>query len=295
MRRYTIFLLASLAWLFSSVSHASDTAHSDITLAVREQRLIIENFDRVRDVAGFPVVAVAFESALTPYLTQDPGFNGRFPQGDLVIGYRIASALRKWDVSQQVWLEGGFDERLLLSKSGVTTIVSATEGQDARGLVGAVGSTRELHSHVTFQMAKLSGLPDDGAYLLVLMLSATDKDGSTPRYTPSAPFVLALHVNATGRFDEAAFDNALARYAASYLPPFAPARIDALFDWAEAQYVELFPHRAMSRGLFGYHARCYDNGLCLGARDDGVYLSGGVFGARFEVGRLRDYLRASGL
>lgn len=79
-------------------------------------------------------------------------------------------------------------------------------------------------------------------------------------------------------------------------PSLDKTKVDALFNWAEAQYVDLFPHAAESVEIFGYYARCYNNGVCVGAKDGRIHATGGSFGPGIiDVGGLEEFFSIAGI
>jgi len=77
---------------------------------------------------------------------------------------------------------------------------------------------------------------------------------------------------------------------------FNKARVDRLFDWAETYYPALFPFSAQSFEVFGYYARCYGNGFCIGAKDNSVFGTGGPWGSDItNLGRIVDFYNFAGI
>lgn len=83
---------------------------------------------------------------------------------------------------------------------------------------------------------------------------------------------------------------------AAETPQLDKDRVDRLFDWAESYYPGLFPFSAESFDIFGYYARCYGDGFCIGAKDGHVFGTGGPWGAEIkDLGRLEDFYGFAGL
>ncbi|GAB4261818.1 MAG: hypothetical protein Kow0065_12420 [Methylomicrobium sp.] len=74
-------------------------------------------------------------------------------------------------------------------------------------------------------------------------------------------------------------------------PPMDSAKINALFDWAETTYPELFPEQSVSFEKEGFYMRQYaTTGYALSVKNDRVYLSGGQFGSLTDIGSLEHWL-----
>lgn len=91
----------------------------------------------------------------------------------------------------------------------------------------------------------------------------------------------------------------------SFINRTPKAKIDALFDWAETSFPELFPNRATSFEVDGYYARYYPaTKTHLGVKDAtidqktvaNIYVRGGSFGNNIVlIGKLDDYLEKAGI
>ncbi|MFU8789361.1 MAG: hypothetical protein ACNA7G_10045 [Methylobacter sp.] len=296
MKRLKLILPLLLAGLMGANAFAATVAHSDIELALQNNKIIIDPHHEALQVGNAKLYEVSFDNSLTPFVTKDPGFGGSgFSVAGSLIGYTIENTLKKWDKHSHQWLSTGFNERIAITKTNTVNRVSATEGINVRGLISQVNTAGEIHTHLSFEIDKADASnPDDGAYLLEMSLFGTEADGVTALYEPSDKIYLAFHLNAGDTFGEEDFEHALEELGTEQQALDAP-RVDALFSWAEAVYIDLFPNHESSRYIFGYYARCYDNGICLGAKDGHVFVSGGSFGALTEVGSLHTFFDEAGL
>lgn len=78
-------------------------------------------------------------------------------------------------------------------------------------------------------------------------------------------------------------------------PPMDLAKVNALFDWAEMTYSELFPEHVVSSQVNGFYVRYYPStNHYLGVKNHRVYVSGGQFGALSDVGSLEYWLNVKG-
>ncbi len=72
--------------------------------------------------------------------------------------------------------------------------------------------------------------------------------------------------------------------------------VDKLFNWAESNYPNFFPHASTSFIALGYFARCYQKGVCAGVKDDYIFAIGGKFGADILLlGKFSAYTVQAGL
>ncbi len=286
-------VLAALIGLFSLTVQAQ--VHSDIELEVQTNRIVIDPEGEVEKVSGYALFESEFDNALTPFTTNEPGLDGHdFEPGDL-LQYRIESGLRKWDAETGAWLDRGFDERLTISGSGASNTVSANTGRFAEGIIDIIEADGGVHRDLAFNLNRADdGAPDDGAYLVLLSLFGTEADGKTPAYAPSEPFWLALHLNAQGTFPEDDFETALESLPEDGDDSVDPAPIEALLNWAEDSFPELFSEGQTTQTVFGFQGRCYNNGVCIGVRDGFVYASGSGFGSLWNAGTLKFWLSQAG-
>ncbi|MDT8407718.1 MAG: hypothetical protein RQ715_10750 [Methylococcales bacterium] len=287
-------LLAVLLGLFSLTVQAQ--VHSDIELEVQTNRIVIDPEGEVEKVSGYALFESEFDNALTPFTTREPGLDGAgFNPGDL-LQYRIESGLRKWDAETGAWLDGGFDERLSISGNEASNTVSANTGRFAEGIIDIIEADGGVHRDLAFNLHRTDdGVPDDGAYLVLLSLFGTEADGKTPAYAPSERFWLALHLNAQGTFPENDFETALESLSEGGADSVDPARIEALLNWAEDNFPELFSEAKTTQTVLGFQARCYNNGVCIGVKDGFVYASGSGFGSLWNAGTLKFWLSQAGL
>jgi len=68
--------------------------------------------------------------------------------------------------------------------------------------------------------------------------------------------------------------------------------IDRIYDFAQAQYPQLFNNKTTSSSLYGYRLRAYPSGVVIAARDGRIYVLGGPFGSLLlDVGAAASYLK----
>ncbi len=75
---------------------------------------------------------------------------------------------------------------------------------------------------------------------------------------------------------------------AKFVPVNRYADVDKVFDWAEKQYSALLSPPAVSRLGSGYYYRCYTGAVCIGAKNDTLFLY--QAGKIQTVGTTADYL-----
>ena len=237
---------------------------------------------------------ISFTDSFTPYRMGDAGFTGLgFDQGGIV-AYQTESTLLKWSEEQSQWQQEGFDEQAVISRLADENIVTDEEGNGLQGFIATLTTSSSFEAHPTFQIKKTDGsLPDDGAYMVFINILGLDESGERILYKPSAPFALVFHINAQVSFDRLALSETLKVVPEIQLNDYN--RIDTLFDWAESQFKELFPHPAESRFISGFYARCYDNSVCVGSKDGEIYTAGGVQGDIVEHGSIAIFYDLAGL
>ncbi|GAB4266583.1 MAG: hypothetical protein Kow0065_17380 [Methylomicrobium sp.] len=238
--------------------------------------------------------------------TDSPGFQahpGDLTEGELV-RYQAVGVLSYWDPVTERWhsppadvrirLAGGFDLQsdqscgLVIcppkTVSGFTLYTSGGLAGNASLLVGEARRDGSFHSHLDWFLESSSGTQGGpaGAYLVEM------KVFSEQRSEPSKPFFILFNHDLT----DAQFQTAVSMR----VLPHLEGRIDALYDWAENHFPELFPHTGHSQYLFGYYARCYDNSVCIGTQHGKVWATGGPFGTGIvEVGSVEYFLNEAGL
>lgn len=236
-----------------------------------------------------------------------PGFEGI--AGDLNAGDRVhyvaSSRLSFWNPAERQWslapegirirLAGGLDLQPDQSCGQVFCLPKAVEGftifnrQGVSGInsliVGEARPDGSLHTHLDWILETEQGAPNGpiGAYLVELSIR-------TDAYpTPSAPFwIMFNHSLPITEFQQAVADRVLKT-------SIDTALADKLFDWAESNYLSLFPNKTTSFIAVGYYARCYQNGTCVGVRDNYVFAVGGEFGANVvNLGEFSSLLKLAG-
>lgn len=260
----------------------------------RDGKIEVDTMRQGRTLGNHTTFVINFTDSLIPYRMGDAGFTGSgFDQGG-IISYQIESTLLKWSETDLQWLQEGFDEQLVISRLSVENTVTDKTGTGLQGFITNLTTSSSFEAHPVFKIQKTDeSLPDDGAYMVFINILGFDETGETILYKPSVPFALTFHINAQAGFDKLALSEALKVTPEIELNDYN--RMDALFDWAESQFIELFPHTAGSRFLFGYYARCYNNTVCLGSKDGKIYTTGGVFGGITEHGPINAFYESAGL
>ncbi|SEN46695.1 hypothetical protein SAMN05216325_11946 [Nitrosomonas marina] len=260
----------------------------------RDGKIVVDTMRQGRALGDHTAFVINFTDSLTPYRMGDAGFTGSgFDQGG-IISYQIESTLLKWSETESLWLQEGFDEQLVISRLSVENTVTDKTGTGLQGFITNLTTSSSFEAHPVFKIQKTDeSLPDDGAYMVFINILGFDETGEAILYKPSVPFALTFHINAQAGFDKLALSAALKVVPEIELNDYN--RMDALFDWAESQFIELFPHTADSRFLFGYYARCYNNSVCLGSKDGKIYTTGGVFGGITEHGPINAFYESAGL
>ncbi len=265
----------------------------NMAFAWRDGIIEIDTARQGRALGNHTAFILPFTDSLTPYRMGDSGFTGSgFDQGGIV-SYQTESTLLKWSAEQSQWLQEGFSEQVKISRLADENIVTDTEGNGLQGFIAQLTSS-VFEAHAIFQIQTTDGsLPDDGAYMVFINILGVDDAGEHILYRPSEPFALVFHINAQSSFNNLALSEALKVMPEVRLNDYN--RIDTLFDWAESQFNELFPHAAESRFISGFYARCYDNAICVGSKDGKIYTAGGIFGDITEQGAIENFYDTAGL
>ncbi len=183
----------------------------------------------------------------------------------------------KWSEEQSQWLQEGFSEHIAISRLADENIVTIKEGKGLQGFIATLTTSSTFEAHPVFRIQKTNGsIPDDGAFMVIINILGLDDSGEHILHKPSNPFALVFHINTQENFGLMALSEALKVAPEIQLNDYN--RIDTLFDWAELQFNHLFPHFADSRFISGFYARCYQNGVCVGIKDNHIFAVGGEFG-----------------
>lgn len=262
----------------------------------------------IDQLTGTPIYVSEFSIFPDRTAIDSPGFEGL--EGDMISGDRVrylaSGHLGYWSAESGKWslapedvrirLAGGLDLQPNQDCGQVFCIPKAVEGFtlfDRRGvssasslIVGEVRLNGSLHTHLDWiiESGQSAAAAPIGAYMVELRL-ITDNypEPSDPLWImfnhglPLADFQQAV----AGRVLQASIDTGLA---------------DRLFDWAESNYPSLFSHASTSFIASGYYARCYQNGVCAGVKDNHIFAIGGDFGDRIvTVGELDALATQAGL
>jgi len=292
LNKYSLFF-AGILLFFGSVMAVAHEGEPNMAFAWRDGKIEIDIQRKGRPLADYTAFVIPFTDTFRPYFMGDSGFTGvNFDQGGIA-SYQTESTLLKWSAEQSQWLQEGFPEQLVISRLGGDTLVTTTEGNGSLGFIANLRSTN-FETHPVFRMQKPDETPPkDGAYLVFMTILGVDDAGEHILYKPSEPFALIFHLNVQQNFNNQALVQALQTEPQVVLNDYD--RMDALFDWAETQYSELFPHSAASRFISGYYARCYDNAICVGSKDGHVYTADGISGALAGHGPIETFYDAAGL
>ncbi len=288
------YVFVGLFLFFFNVMAMAHEGEPNMAFAWRDGKIEIDIRHQGRLLGDHTAFVIPFADALSPYRMGDSGFTGiDFDQGGIV-GYQTESTLLKWSNEQSQWLREGFSEQLMISRLSDEKIVTDKQGNGLQGFIAKLTSSSNFEAHAIFRIENPEGSsPDDGAYMVFINILGLDESGERILYKPSDPFALVFHINAQKNFDSLALSQALKVTPEVNLNDYN--RLDALFDWAESQYGQLFPHAAESRFLFGYYARCYDNSVCVGSKDGKIYTAGGILGDITEQGSIEAFYSHAGL
>ncbi len=241
-----------------------------------------------RALGNHTAFVIPFTDSFTPYRMGDAGFTGSGFDQSGIASYQTESTLLKWSQEQSQWLSEGFAEQLVISRLADENIVTDNEGNGLQGFIASLTNSSVFEAHPVFQIQKSDGsLPDDGAYMVFINILGLDESGENILYKPSVPFALVFHINAQTNFGLLALSDALNVVPEVRLNNYD--RMDTLFNWAESQFNDLFPHPAESRFMFGFYARCYDNAVCVGSKDGKIYTAGGILGDITEHGAIETF------
>lgn len=242
-------------------------------------------------LTGTPIYVSEFIIFPDRTAIDSPGFES--VAGDMTAGdrvrYRASGHLSFWNPDSPQWtlapegiqirLAGGLDLQPNQDCGQVFCIPKAVEGftifsrhgvSSATSLiVGEVRTDGSLHTHLDWIIESNQGTPNApiGAYMVELQL-ITDSypvpsDSLWIMFNNGLP-LQDFQQAVAGRVLQSNTDTTLA---------------DKLFGWAESNYPSLFPHTATSFIALGYYVRCYQNGACVGIKDNHVFAVGGAFGA----------------
>lgn len=321
------WLMVSWLWLVPIVSQAQPF-HQDIEVRIVDQRLVTDFCKRSDMCSIFGIEFLGLPEGKLPHdhLTGRPIYVTKFinfpgviaidspgffaAEGDLgageIVRYQASGHLAYWSPELQRWtlapqgtqirLVGGLDLQPDQSCGLVFCPPRVIEGFTSyrrEGIGGApsliVGETQPngaLHSHLDWFLESGQGVAGGppGAYMVEMRLF------SEQHPVPSELlYILFNHALSESEFQQAVTARVLQ-------PSIDPVRTDKLFDWAEVNFPDLFPHPANSFIALGYYARCYQSGVCVGVKDDHIFATGGAFGAGIvEVGELTALLNQAGL
>lgn len=289
-----VLLFIELFLLFFSVMAIAHEGEPNMAFRWNDNNIEVDTQRQGRALGDYTAFVISFTDSFTPYRMGDAGFTGSgFDQGGIV-AYQTESTLLKWSEEQSQWLKDGFAEQVEISRLADENIVTDEEGNGLQGFIATLTNGSSFEAHPVFQIKKTDGtLPDDGAYMVFINILGLDESGERILYKPSIPFALVFHINAQANFDRLALSQTLKVVPEIQLNDYN--RIDALFNWAESQFKELFPHPAESRFIFGYYARCYDNSVCVGSKNGEIYTTSGVLDDIVEHGSIETFYDLAGL
>ena len=262
----------------------------------------------IDQLTGTPIYVSEFIIFPDRTAIDSPGFEsiaGDMTGGDRV-RYRASGHLSYWGSDKRQWslapegiqirLAGGLDLQPNQDCGQVFCIPKTVEGftifsrhgvSSASSLiVGEVRSDGSLHTHLDWIVESNLGTPNApiGAYMVELQL-ITDSypepsDSLWIMFNNGLP-LQDFQQAVAGRVLQSNTDTTLA---------------DKLFGWAESNYPALFPHAATSFIALGYYARCYQNGSCVGVKNNHIFAIGGEFGANIvTLGEFDAFAAQAGL
>ncbi len=248
----------------------------------------------IDQLTGTPIYVSGFSIFPDRTAIDSPGFES--VAGDMTAGDRVrylasghlsywSTESRQWTLapeSIQIRLAGGLDLQPNQDCGQIFCIPKTIEGftifnrhgvSSASSLiVGEVRSDGSLHTHLDWIIESNLGTPNApiGAYMVELQLITDNypvpSDSLWIMFNNGLPLT-DFQQAVAGRVLQSNTDTALA---------------DKLFNWAESNYPALLPHAATSFIALGYYARCYQNGTCVGIKDNHVFAIGGEFGANIN-------------
>lgn len=245
----------------------------------------------IDQLTGTPIYVSEFIDFPDRTAIDSPGFEGM--AGEMSAGDRVrylaSGHLSHWNPEEQHWtlapegiqirLAGGLDLQPDQNCGQIVCIPKSVEGftlfnrhgiSSAPSLiVGEARSDGSLHTHLDWIIESSQGLPiaPVGAYMVELQLI-------TDHYpVPSETlWIMFNHGLPLADFQKAVAARVLQSNIDTTLA-------DKLFNWAESNYPNFFPHASTSFIALGYYARCYQNSVCVGVKDDHIFALGGEFGA----------------
>lgn len=241
-------------------------------------------------LTGTPIYVSEFSIFPDRTAIDSPGFEGL--EGDLTPGdkvrYLAGGHLSYWSAEKRQWtlapegiqirLAGGLDLAPNQDCGQVFCIPQTEEGftlfnrhgiDSASSLiVGEVRPDGSLHTHLDWIIESSEGISNApiGAYMVELRLM-------TDTYPePTEPlWIMFSNGLALEDFQQAVAERVLQSNTDTALA-------DKLFDWAESNHPSLFPNAATSFITLGFYARCYQNDVCVGIKDNHIFAVGGEFG-----------------
>ena len=313
--RYSAISILSGVFLLNSMALFAGELHQHIEVTIVDQR-VQASFCRpekgcslvkpetlglpagqmpVDQLTGIPIYVSEFSIFPDRIAIDSPGFEGL--EGDMMPGDRVkylasghlsywSPEKRQWSLASegtQIRLAGGLDLEPNQDCGQVICIPNTVEGftlfnrdgvDSASSLiVGEVRPDGSLHTHLDWIIESDQGASNapTGAYMVELHLI-------TETYpAPSEPLWIMFNNGlaledfqqaVAGRVLQSNTDTALA---------------DQLFSWAESNHPSLFPHTTASFLTLGFYARCYENGVCVGVKDNHIFAVGGEFGANVII------------
>jgi len=321
--------LGLLVGLAFSLTTMAQTFHQDIEVAIiNEQQLRTDFCNRSEmcsiigidflglppgqlpndRLTGKPIYVTQFLSLSGKIGINSPGFFAA--SGDLLpaepVRYQISGHLAYWDPALNRWtlaqegtkirLFGGLDIQpdtscgLVICPPKVVDDGSSlfsrhgTDGAESL-IIGDTKADGSLHTHLDWFL-ECEGLPGGpaGAYMVEMRVFSEQHPVLSDFF-----YVMFNH-----NLPEDQFQQAIATRVRQ--ESIDTARTDRLFTWAETNHPNIFPHTSKSFVALGYYARCYDNGICVGIKDDHIFATGGEFGNGIaEIGGLTTLLDDVGL
>lgn len=310
-RRYVAISILSSLFLLNPMALFAGELHQHIEVRIIDQR-VQASFCRpekgcslvkpetlglpagqvpIDQLTGTPIYVSEFSIFPDRTAIDSPGFEGL--EGDMTPGDRVqylaSGHLSYWNPEKRQWslapegiqvrLAGGLDLQPNQECGQVFCIPKTVEGftlfnrdgidSAASLIVGEVRPDGSLHTHLDWIIESNQSDPNApaGAYMVELQL-ITD---SFP--APSEPLWIMFNNGlALEDFQQAVAGRVLQ-------PNTDTVLADQLFGWAESNFPSLFPQTTTSFITLGFYARCYQNGVCVGVKDNHIFAVGGEFGA----------------
>ncbi len=214
----TLLRLVSAAGLIGIGAAAAMAQHSDVLLAVQDNRLITLNDDTLLPARVF---ASALGELGIPGYTDDPGYASSTLSPGEIVGFNITRSLLLWDGAE--FIAPPLNERLEVSFSSLTATADGDSGWQEGFNFAQAGPSGGLHTHLTFYVKHPDFNPGNpfnnpissGAYVLFL-------EQTSDMHAASDEYAIVFNNGLT----QEQFDQALAEVE-NLLAPGCPGDLDS--------------------------------------------------------------------